>query len=102
MALQTDAAEAKTLKERGSVYGDHHQGGTNVGKMWAGVLSQHYGKDLPPLPADIVDLMMVIVKVARVSQPRGRGHEDSYHDARVYLGMGKESADRLKEEGDHP
>jgi hypothetical protein len=89
--------EAATRKQRGEVYGDHHTGNTNVGRIWSGILSQYFQTYLPDIPADIVDLMMAGVKIARVSQPHGRGHQDSFHDARIYLSMGEESSNQINE-----
>lgn len=87
----------QTKQERGAVYGPHHEGGTNVGRTWGAILSQYWGHPVEDIPADIVDLMMASMKICRASTKTGRGHEDSLHDSRVYIGMAKESADILKE-----
>ncbi len=89
-----DVSDDATMKMRGEVYGDHHYGNTQVGRIWAGILSQHYQRPVDDLPPETVDLMMAAVKIARLAQPRGRGHEDSVHDARVYLKMHAESVSR--------
>ncbi|TAL05244.1 MAG: hypothetical protein EPO00_13320 [Chloroflexota bacterium] len=42
-------------------YDDH----TAVGLAWAGILSKHLRMPVPPIPAHIVSMMMVSVKVMR-------------------------------------
>lgn len=83
--------------EREGTYGNHIHGGIQLGRMWAGILSQYYQVELNDLPPDIVEIMMVAVKLCRMSQPKGRGHEDSHLDAHAYLDMAKESYLTTKE-----
>lgn len=79
-------------KDRARVYGDHHSGNTNLGRAWSALLTQHLGTHIPDIPADVVDLMMVMVKCMRAAIPSGRLNEDTYVDGRVYFMLAEVSA----------
>lgn len=49
-------------------YDDH----TALGRVWAGILSKHLRQDVPDLPAHVVSMMMVGVKVIREVGIHGR------------------------------
>lgn len=78
---------------REAIYGDMPTNLNGTGQVWSAMINQWLGKgDLPPLPGALVCLMMVAVKLNRLS--RTQSHEDSYLDAHTYLEMAKELADR--------
>ena len=71
-----------TIQERGKVYGEPHHSHANIGLSWTGLIQQHYGITLPaPLPAHLVELMMVAFKVQRSARVF---HGDNYVDLRAY------------------
>lgn len=84
-------------RDRASVYGDHHIGNTNLGRAWSALLTQHLGTHVPDIPADVVDLMMVMVKCMRAAIPSGRLNVDTYVDGRVYFMLAEVSAALLNE-----
>lgn len=88
-SLSTKAAAIR--KQRGKQYGmapDFNM--AQQGKIWAGLLSIHLQKDIPPLPPHIVSLMMVACKCARASSP-AKYLEDNYIDALNYLDFAAEA-----------
>jgi hypothetical protein len=95
---QRDSGVEKAIRaERASRYGDHHEGHTNVGKAWTAIIQQHYGIKLPhDLPAHEVALMLGCNKLLRAATPGGEHHEDNYDDARVYVQLARESAERTQ------
>ena len=88
-AAESNDIVARTIAERGKVYGDPHQSHTNLGLAWTGLLQAHFEIELPhPIPASVVELMMVDLKIIRSARFR---KEDTYIDARAYLGFAENS-----------
>lgn len=88
-AAESNDIVAKTIAERGKVYGDPHLSHLNIGLAWTGIIQQHYGIELPhPLPASVVELMMVAFKVHRSSRVY---HADNYVDLKAYAKFAEES-----------
>lgn len=84
---------ARTIAERGKVYGEPHLSHLNIGLAWTGAIQQHYGLELPhPLPASVVELMMVQFKAHRAVRVY---HADNYVDLKAYAKFAEES--QLKE-----
>lgn len=87
-AIPTSDPVAATIAERGKVYGDPQLSHENIGLQWTGLIQQHYGMKLEhPLPAWLVNLMMVAFKTnrsARVYQA------DNFIDAKAYLQFAEE------------
>lgn len=83
--------QAAIFKDRGSRYGDHFKGHTNLGLLWTGVLQSHYQIKLDhPVPAYIVELLVALMKVHRiVMNPIGKDH---YEDLHVYMAMVEDAA----------
>lgn len=80
---------ADTVKDRGKFYGDPHDSHENIGLSWTGLIQQHYGIKLPhPLPAHVVEQMMVVFKMHRATKAF---HQDNYVDAHAYCGFAEES-----------
>ncbi len=78
-----------TIAARGKVYGDPKDSHTNIGLAWTGLLQQHYGLTLDhPLPARLVELMMVQFKCQRAALVY---HADNYVDAHAYLQFAEEA-----------
>lgn len=72
----------ETIKERGKVYGEPHLSHENIGMAWTGAIQQYYGIRLPhPIPAHVVELMMVQFKVNRAMRVF---HPDNFVDLRAY------------------
>lgn len=72
----------ETIQERGKVYGEPHLSHENIGLAWTAAIQQHYGIRLPhPIPAHVVELMMVQFKVNRAMRVF---HADNYVDLRAY------------------
>jgi hypothetical protein len=83
--------ELATRQARGSIYGDPLINHKTIGMMWAGLIEQARSKyNFDCLPSHLVCLMQVAVKLNRLA--RTPGHEDSYHDAHVYLKLAQEIA----------
>lgn len=81
-----------TIKERGKIYGDPALSHHNIGLSWTGLIQQHYGIRLDhPLPAWLVELMMVAFKVHRASRVF---HADNYVDAKAYLRFAEEDQEK--------
>jgi hypothetical protein len=81
--------ELATRQARESVYGDPMTNHQALGMMWAGLILQARSKDdFSFLPPHLVCLMQVAVKLSRLA--RTPNHEDSYHDAHVYLKLAQE------------
>lgn len=81
-----------TIKERGKIYGDPALSHHNIGLSWTGLIQQHYGVRLDhPLPAWLVELMMVAFKVHRASRVF---HADNYVDAKAYLRFAEEDQEK--------
>lgn len=71
-----------TIAERGQVYGEPHLSHKNIGLAWTGLIQQHFGIELPgPIPAHVVELMMVQFKVQRAARVY---HGDNYVDLAAY------------------
>ncbi len=86
--------ELKVRQEREAVYGTPQMNHSTIGAMWAGMINQHYGKELIPnnqLPPHLVCLMQVAVKLNRLS--RTENHADSWLDIHNYLKLAKEIVD---------
>jgi hypothetical protein len=81
-----------TIKERGKIYGDPALSHHNIGLTWTGLIQQHYGIRLDhPLPAWLVELMMVAFKVHRSARVF---HADNYVDAKAYLKFAEEDQEK--------
>jgi hypothetical protein len=77
-----------TIRERGKVYGEPSLSHHNIGLSWTGLIQQHYGIRLDhPLPAWLVELMLVAFKVHRAARVF---HADNYVDAKAYLKFAEE------------
>ena len=87
--MPNDDIVAQTVAERGKVYGDPHLSHTNIGLAWTGILQSHFEMELPhAIPASVVELMMVDLKVIRSARFR---KDDTYVDAHAYLGFAENS-----------
>jgi hypothetical protein len=77
-------ATAEIISERGKVYGDPKENHDGIAMQWAPMLQPHWEaiRDMKPLPAHVVALLMVLVKVNRM---RLVYHEDNFSDAANYL-----------------
>ena len=54
------------VDRRRAMYGDATHGHASLGKIWTGLVEQHYGITLAePMPAHLVAAMMVGLKLAR-------------------------------------
>ena len=74
------------IEERGKIYGDIKTNWDNIGKMWTGLLQQHYKIKLShDIPADLGCLMMVALKASR--SVNGVYHKDNFDDGTAYLKM---------------
>jgi hypothetical protein len=92
-AAESNDIVARTIAERGKVYGEPHLSHKNIGLAFTGIIQQHYSIELPhPLPASVVELMMVAFKVHRSSRVY---HADNYVDLKAYAKFAEES--QLKE-----
>lgn len=77
-----------TIRERGKIYGEPALSHHNIGLSWTGLIQQHYGIRLDhPLPAWLVELMLVAFKVHRAARVF---HADNYVDAKAYLKFAEE------------
>ena len=73
---------AETIQQRSAVYGEPHHSHVNIGLAWTALIQQYYGITLPaPLPAHLVELMMVAFKAQRSARVF---HADNYVDLRAY------------------
>ena len=80
---------AATIAERGKVYGAPHESHVNIGLSWTGLIQQHYGITLDhPLPASVVELMLVAFKAHRASRVYKK---DNYIDLAAYAEFAEES-----------
>lgn len=77
-------------KQREAVYGEFEHGHTQLGRLWASMLSNHLGVDVPDLPPSLVLVMLAGLKLNRLGTPSGRKHHDNYLDAKAYLQMSEE------------
>jgi hypothetical protein len=93
-----EKSDAEIRAERSKRYGDHVPGHQNLGMAWTGLIQNHYGIRLPhPLPAFLVELMMVASKANRAAvNPAGR---DNYKDGRIYFAMAEEAASKELPDG---
>lgn len=83
----------RTIAERGKVYGDPCLSHENIGLSWTGLIQQHYGLRLDhPLPAWLVELMLVQFKVQRAARVF---HADNFVDARAYLQFAETDQQKL-------
>lgn len=77
------------LDERGKSYevnGGPAHGASQLGRMWAALLSEHYGIVLTDIPPHIVLLMMSQLKLSRAARPTGY-KQDNYIDGIAYLDL---------------
>ena len=82
MSEKSQDIVSATIKQRGTVYGEAHLSHENIGLAWTGILQQHFGIRLDhPIPAHVVELMMVSFKVQRSARVF---HADNYVDLRAY------------------
>lgn len=92
-AAESNDIVTRTIAERGKVYGEPHLSHLNIGLAWTGAIQQFYGIELPhPLPASVVELMMVQFKAHRAVRVY---HADNYVDLKAYAKFAEES--QLKE-----
>lgn len=78
-------------QSRGKSYGPYTPGSRALGMVWAGLLSNHYKKELPPIPPHLVELMMAALKLCRAARPT-KHCQDNYDDAFVYTCMANRDA----------
>lgn len=84
-------AETMIRQDRESVYGHPFVSPTSLGMIWSGILNQWLNSNtLPPIPPEIVQLMMAGCKLGRLS--RTPEHADSKVDLTVYLNLATEVA----------
>jgi hypothetical protein len=91
----SDEEEAAVRENRSKRYGDFMVNHAALGRIWAAQLSMYLQHPVPDLPADLVLLMLATNKVNRGCTPGGRGHMDSYADARIFTKMAAEAAGEL-------
>lgn len=89
------------MEERGHDYGHYLGNHETLGKIWTGILEQHYGKkfdhDIPP---HVASLMMVAVKVNRAATPSRRKVDDNYLDGHAYLTIADKCDTRVTRESE--
>jgi hypothetical protein len=79
------------IKDRGKDYGNPYEGGAALGKIWAGILSDHLQTDIPDLPPHVVYLMMTGVKLSRAARPFTH-KQDNYIDGIAYIHLAEETS----------
>ncbi len=98
--MSMDTTVSETIAERGLVYGEPHLSHENIGLAWTGLIQQHYGVRLDhPLPAFLVELMMVVFKANRSCRVF---RADNYVDGKAYLGFAEHSQARPGEPWSNP
>lgn len=84
----------KVLEERTASYGDSTDGHENLGVLWSALIRQRYPHlDLPPLPAELVLLMMAANKLNRAALTGIR--EDDHVDGANYFALAYEAKRRV-------
>jgi hypothetical protein len=84
---------AKTIMdERGKDYSPDSPsfGATQLGRMWAATLSDHFQVPVKDIPPHVVLLMMAQLKVSRAARPFGF-KQDNYLDGIAYLQLAEDS-----------
>lgn len=79
--------DEEVVAEREKVYGNAYECHSNIGKAWAGILSQWSGDSVDDLPPDVVALMLAAMKLIRSARAY---HEDNYIDARNYVSFAQD------------
>ncbi len=91
--------EAAIVADRDAHYGSLLINHTTAGMMWSGMINQHFQQlVLPPLPPDLVALMMAALKVNRLC--RDIKHDDSLVDALNYLKIARTVSEQADEEAE--
>lgn len=77
------------IEQRGKIYGDPKENHDGIAMQWAPMLQPHWEaiRDMKPLPAHVVALLMVLVKVNRM---RLVFHEDNFSDAINYMDFARQ------------
>ncbi len=89
------------MSERQERYGDPSVNMSTTGKMFTGMLEQHFGEPLPGfIPGYIVALMHVTIKVSRMCH-RSPLHQDNYDDAHNYLEIARKLQEEFDEDAFH-
>ena len=70
-------------EDRNNKYGSIVTSHASYGKIWAGLLSQHFEKEIPDIPGHVVAAMLASMKVCRSVVPR-RYIPDNEVDAMNY------------------
>ena len=87
--VTVNLSEAKTYEDRGKIYGDAAINNNSIGLQWTALLRNAFQtEEIPVIPGWLVALMMSAMKLNRLAKTPT--HEDSDHDARVYLSISKE------------
>ena len=69
--------------ERGLIYGDPYHNHQSIGKIWTGLLEQHYGITLPHcIPPSLVALLMAGLKINRMNRV---WQQDNADDGQIYV-----------------
>ena len=80
--------DAAIMAERSRIYGDAQLCHDSIGKAWAGLLQQHFGREVEPLPPHLVALMMAALKGVLAVRVY---HADNYVDLRNYAAIAEEA-----------
>ena len=90
-------SELEEIKEeRGEKYGPHIYQHRQVGRIWAALLSHHWGVNLPDIPSDMVEVMMSAgIKATRAAWQGF--HKDDYDDGMNYNDLARESKQLIDE-----
>lgn len=86
-----EPSDAEILAERAAVYGEPIICHASIGLAWAGLLQQHLGQPVSPLPPHVVALMMAAVKAIRAARVY---HADNYADLRNYAAIAEHAQSR--------
>jgi hypothetical protein len=101
MKKQKQPRYQKILEARTQMHGSWRLAHRNVGLIWAGILSDHFGKPIPPIPAHVCALMMTAFKVGRAVRPY-KYSADHYDDARNYLDFAQAMAPKGRKREKRP
>lgn len=79
----------EVLKSRAREHGDALVGGTQLGRTWAALLSDHFKIVIEDIPPHVVYLMLSSLKTHRAVRPQVY-NEDDYVDIHGYAHLAKE------------
>jgi hypothetical protein len=83
--------EKQIHSQRTARYGDATAGHQNLGRIWAALLSQHYGIKLKNIPSRIVLLMFAASKLNRAAIEPLNANSDCYDDGKIYMELAKDA-----------